>query len=83
MKTILDNEGNRRAFIACIKKNGKRGAIFRSSFSVYGYGPKGNNFGPAFYVGWTASHTPPPNERRATVRIRVYPKGKVIPPAQR
>jgi len=85
MKYILDDKGNQHAFNACIRHNRRRRAKLAASFSVYAYTPRcyGNDFeaysyGPAFYIGHTQSHSPKPNEKRARVRIRVYPKGDYI-----
>lgn len=75
MRTILDNDGNRSAFDVCAVRNRKRSAKLACSFSVYDYGTNGApSYGPAFYVGRTESHLPKPNEKRARLRIRVYPK---------
>lgn len=88
MRYILDNTGNRKAFNACAVRNRRRGAMLAASFSVYAYTPNNPyssgkdysrySYGPAFYIGHAQSHLPKPNEKRARVRIRVYPKGGLV-----
>lgn len=78
MKTIVEQRRNRWAFDVCLpSRHSKR--VSRKSFSVYVYTrPETGawSYGPAFYVGWPRSQVlPKPNEPRAVVRIRVYPKG--------
>jgi hypothetical protein len=79
LKTILQNKGNKRAFNVCIDRNRRRNAKLAASFSVYDYGTNAEaSYGPAFYVGRTESHLPLPNEPRARLRIRIYPKGHKV-----